>query len=328
MRIEYARISAVIVDFDILVVPLENHPCMTCVAAPQRSKTAAQPLVRDAGFPFIHPVSTILQGQIELSHIMYRKTAGAEIFPIDIIRRCPHPRRIRRRQRDVQHTLRVKIDKLASAVFNCLLSILTRDIHIARDIRLSVPTDTLGRIDVYRALLSMDGMILLRAIRILGSRHRAAADIDHAVRADCLQHAALDILNIYIALNRNLGLIACRLERSQISSIVCPLVFRVHAVSPYRLYGEVAINRDIARGADGARCLNRRRIIPLCMNILDCNRPLDIDMGIRLRLDAVRRTRIRIRRLDGQRLFCAAVHNLYVLVVSAVNRTGNLVLTV
>ena len=165
-------------------------------------------------------------------------------------------------------------------------------------------------------------------IGILGSRNRTAANIYHAVRTNRLEYASLDILNIDIALDRDLGLIRCRFERSQIAPIVCALVFRIHTISPHGLHGKIAVDRDITRGTDGSICLDRRRIVSLGMNILNDNIPLDMDMTIRLRLDAVRCTRIRIRCLDGQCLFLTAVHNPNVLVVAAVNRTGNLVLTV
>ena len=329
MLVEYARIATVVVDRDVIGVLLKDHTRMGGVtAARKRGKMTAQPLVCNTGFSFIRPVGTILQGQIELPHIVCREAALLEIRPIDVIRRGAHPRRICRCQRNIQYTIRVKIDKLSTGVFDCLLSILTRNIHITCDVCLSASADALWRIDVHRALLDMYGTILLRLIDVLGSRHRTAADIDHAVCADSLQHTALDILNIDIALDCNLGLIGRCLECSQIASVICALIFRIHAVSTHGLHGEITVDRNVARRADGTGGLNSRRIVSLRMNVFDRNRALNIDMGIRIRLDAVRRTRIRIRGLNGQRLFLTTVHNPNALVVAAVDRTGNLVPTV
>ena len=122
---------------------------------------AAQPFVRNTGSQLIRPACTVLQGQIELPHIMCRKSSLSIIFPIDIICRRTRPRGICRREGCVNLSL-----------ISC-----TPRLHIADDGQISV----LAFVEEDIALDRIDRPIVLTVRRILGCDDTTAADGEFAV---------------------------------------------------------------------------------------------------------------------------------------------------
>ena len=60
------------------------------------------------------------------------------------------------------------------------------------------------------------------------------------------------------------------------------------------------------------------------MNFFDLDGSINLQAGIRICIDAVGGTRIRIRGPDGQRLSCTTVHDFHMLVAADIDCISNL----
>ena len=131
-------------------------------------------------------------------------------------------------------------------------------------------------------------------------------------------------MDINIAFYRDGSFIARRLQSRQVASIIRKMFFGVHAIRPNGTDRKVTIDGNTALRADRARCLYRCRIIPFGINFFDLDGSIDLQAGIRICIDAVGGASIRIRGLDGQRLFCTTVHDFHMLVAADIDCISNL----
>ena len=179
MAVEHARMTAVVVDRDVLVILLEDHARVFCRGtAGQMSETAALPRCGSAGLQHVRPRRAILQGQIDLPRFMCLESAGVllRIHPINGIGRRTRPVGICRGQCCENRSLDVK--RLEHRAF--ALSILAHDIHVAGDVHFFVSNLAVRAVEPHRSPLCEDSIILLRMLGVLRRAEDTAANVNNA----------------------------------------------------------------------------------------------------------------------------------------------------
>ena len=328
MRVEYLRMTAVIVDRDGVCILLENHACVRGIAAAcECCHTAALPRIACLGLLYVRPRCAVLQGEVELPDIMRRESSGTEIIAIDVIGRRSGPRGVVCCESKVQNAFGLIVSQLTAAVLDGLLSVLTGEVDIARDIRLLVSDDTFRAVDVHRSFFGVHCIVVLGQAAVFRRGDGAAADIDEAVCTDRFQCAAFNALDVDIAFDRDRGIVSRRYQRGKIAPVIGDLLL-ICAVGTYRLNGEIAVDDDLALRPDRAAGLHRGGIVALGVYIFDDDRPVDLEAGVCIGVDSVRSPRVGIRRLDGQRGRGTAVCNFDMFVVADIDCICNLVCAV
>ena len=217
--------TAVVVDRDVLVILLENHArAVRRGTACQMGQTTALPGCGSAGLQHVRPRCAILQRQVDLPRFMRREGTGVllGIHPIDVIGRRARPVGVRRGQRCDNRSLGIERRELCVLA----LSILAHDLHVAGNVHFLVSDIAVRAVEPHRSHICLNNIVLLRVIGVLRRAERAAADVNDAVRACHAQDAALDVLDVGIALDRDVGVLGRRNGR-KIAPIV-PLVIRIH----------------------------------------------------------------------------------------------------
>ena len=171
----------------------------------------------------------------------------------------------------------------------------------------------------------MNDAVLLRLVGIGCCRERAAADVDRAARlvagrACHTDDAALDILNVGVARHRDDGFAIERMERGEIA----PVARCTRCLSCEIADSQIAVDQDIARLSDRAARRDAGDTVIVGAHLIDENRTLDLERGVRADIDACGCTRILVDRRDGECL-ARIVLDLYGRVGREVDCTGDLV---